>query len=339
MTLQRKNQKIILSYKEIFSFENLFSAWQEFRRGKKHKKDVALFSARLIDNLKSLERDFKQDGYHHGGYVHFRISDPKPRDIHKASVRDRVVHHTLYRALYPYFDRLFIHDSYSCRCGKGSHRALDRFKSFSQKVSKNDTKTCWVLQCDIRKCFASIDHGILKSILKRHISCARTMKIVDKVIGSFRFDGNEKGIPLGNLTSQLFVNVYLNQLDQYVKRIIGEQHYIRYADDFVFFSRDRKYLHNLIPNIKYFLEHSLRLSLHPKKVSVRTIASGVDFLGWVHFPKHRVLRTVTKKRMMRVLAGNKKQEIIASYHGLLQHGNTYFLQESLDCFSNKKMIR
>ncbi|TSC66901.1 MAG: RNA-directed DNA polymerase, partial [Parcubacteria group bacterium Gr01-1014_72] len=155
----------------------------------------------------------------HGAYGHFRVADPKPRDIHKANVRDRLLHRALYRKLYPFFDRTFITDSFSCQIKKGTHRALNRFRSFTYKVSKNHTKTCWVLKCDIRKFFANIDHEILFSILARYIHDTDIFALLKEIIRSFRsythsrewFQGVKTGVglPLGNLTSQLLVNIYM----------------------------------------------------------------------------------------------------------------------------------
>ena len=134
-------------FETIISFENLCAAWQEFVRGKKAKKDVAEFSLNLSSNLYALHEDLKNKIYEHGAYHAFGISDPKPRSIHKATVRDRVLHHAIYRILYPHFDKKFVHDIYSCRNNKGVHRAVRRFYDFARKVSKNNTRTCWVLKC------------------------------------------------------------------------------------------------------------------------------------------------------------------------------------------------
>ena len=152
------------------------------------------------------------------------------------------------------------------------------------------------------------------------------MNVVESVINSFSV---VKGIPLGNLTSQLFINIYLNELDQYIKRELKAGMYIRYADDFVIFSRDKKYLENLLPKISEFLNNNLKLNLHPDKVFIKTIASGVDFLGWVHFPDHRVLRTATKRRMFRNILENPKPERVHSYLGMLSHGNAHTLAERI----------
>jgi retron-type reverse transcriptase len=312
-------------YKDIISLENLLGAWQEFLKGKRFKKDVAEFSLNLMDNIISLHEDLKNKTYRHGEYQYFKISDPKPRDIHKATVRDRLLHHAIYRALYPYFDTKFVYDSYSCRNFKGTHRAINRFRDFARKVSKNNTKNCWVLKCDIRKFFASIDHLILKKILKKHIYDVDILWLLEQVIDSF---DSSVGLPLGNLTSQLLVNIYMNEFDHFVKRELKIGYYIRYADDFVILSQNEKYLEKLTLKIYEFLKQNMDLELHPKKVFIKTFASGIDFLGFVHFSHHRVLRTVTKRRMFKKLSVsncnvNYGPEKVASYRGLLKHGNCY----------------
>ncbi|KKW39582.1 MAG: RNA-directed DNA polymerase [Parcubacteria group bacterium GW2011_GWA1_54_9] len=281
-----------------------------------------------MQNVLELYYELSTNTYQHGGYEHFKINDPKPRDIHKASVRDRLVHHALYRTLYPFFDRTFIGDSYSCRLGKGTHKAMNRFRTFARQVSKNDTYTCWVLKCDIRKFFASIDQQVLMEIVGRYIPDERIRSLIGNIVGSFNSGTKGKGLPLGNLTSQLLVNIYMNEFDQFVKHRLKVKHYIRYADDFVLLSEDKNYLLKTLPYMVVFLRDTLKLEMHPNKVSIETLASGVDFLGWVHFPKHRVLRTSTKWRMFRrIEETNGKKETIQSYLGLLSHGNAHKLSK------------
>ena len=172
-------------YEDIISVENLLAAWREFVRGKRKKADVQEFQYSLMDNILALHRGLAAGTYKHGGYKHFRISDPKPRDIHKALVRDRLLHHALYRKLYPFFDRTFIADSYSCRKEKGTHRAMNRFRQFAYKVSKNHTRTAWVLKCDVRKFFASIDQSILLDIVRGYIPDKRIVALIAEIVGSF----------------------------------------------------------------------------------------------------------------------------------------------------------
>lgn len=322
---------LIHAYDTIISIENLLAAWKEFKNGKRNKEDVASFERNLMDNLFQLNRELGDGRYVHSSYKAFKINDPKPRDIHKASVRDRLLHHAIYRELYWFFDRKFIYDSYSCRVYKGTHRAMNQFRNYFRKVSKNNTKTCWILKCDIKKFFANIDHAILKDILAQHIEDTNVLQLLYDVIESFSTKGKTGiGLPLGNLTSQLFVNIYMNEFDQFMKHKIKARHYIRYADDFVVVSANRTYLQGIVPSMEQFLWERLKLAMNPNKISIETLASGVDFLGWVHFPYHRVLRTATKRRMFAnpgLFAGD--EAVINSYRGLLSHGNGWKLTRKL----------
>ena len=326
--------KIQLSHKfeDIISVENLLEAWREFIRGKKHKRDVCKFSMRLMDNIFSLHNDLFNHTYKHGAYQAFNICDPKPRNIHKATVRDRLLHHAICRTLYPFFAKTFIADSYSCQLGKGTHKALARFRQFSYIVSKNNTQTCWILKCDIKKFFASIDQIVLFDILEKYISDQNVIGLLEEIIKSFSSTEPGKGLPLGNLTSQLLVNVYMNGFDQFAKHRVKAKYYIRYADDFVIFSQNREWLEKQILIIADFLSHNLKLELHPDKVFIKSLSSGVDFLGWVHFSDYRVLRTATKRRMMKKLGENKSPATLNSYLGLLKHGNAYKIEKKIRVF-------
>lgn len=340
--------------------ENLLEAWKEFVRGKRNRKDVQEFSLRLMDNIFSLHNDLLNHTYKHGGYQAFKINDPKPRDIHKASVRDRLLHRAIYRILYPFFEKTFISDSYSCRVEKGTHKAINRFRKFAHKASRNDTRTCWVLKCDIRKFFANINHKILLDILRKYILDEDVIWLLKNVIESFISSAptppsrrgrdtsprageevDKIGLPLGNLTSQLFVNIYLNEFDRFIKHKLKVKYYIRYCDDFVILSENKKWLENQISLIKNFLWQKLRLEVHPDKVSIKTLASGVDFLGIVNFVDHRILRTKTKKRMLRKIAvrqweltrgliiAEKFNQTLQSYLGALKHCQGYEIKISL----------
>lgn len=313
-------------FEDIISVDNLLEAWKEFIKGKRNKRDVQEFSFHLMDNIFALNAELLGHTYKHDGYHAFNISDPKPRNIHKASVRDRLLHHAIYRMLYPFFDKTFITDSYSCRLEKGTHKALNQFRRFAYKVSKSNTKTCWILKCDIRKFFASIDHKILLDILDLYIPDKRIIYLIKRIIASFSTKP-ETGLPLGNLTSQLFVNIYMNEFDRFIKYKLKMKSYIRYADDFVILSDNKSQLEELIPRISYFLDENLKLHLHPSKVFIKTLVSGVDFLGWINFHDHRVLRTTTKRRMFRRIKESPVLTTINSYLGLLKHGNANKLQK------------
>jgi len=201
------------SYNDIISTENLLEAWSDFLVGKRKRLDVQDFERRLMDNLLFLKEDLITKNYRHSLYKAFKITDPKPRDIHKATVRDRLLHHAIYRKLYPFFERTFIADSYSCRNKKGVHKALARFTKFARMVSRNHASTVWVLKCDIRKFFASIDHGILKESLFHYSRDEDINWLLSTIIDSFSPTTPGVGLPLGNLTSQLFVNIYMNEFD------------------------------------------------------------------------------------------------------------------------------
>lgn len=342
-------KKFERQYDNIISMENLLVAWRCFKKNKINKKDVQIFERDLMRNLFELHSDLKSKKYIHSGYFASKISDPKPRDIHKAIVRDRVVHHLLYNTLYSFFNNKFIYDSYSCRINKGTHKAIYRFQKFQRIVSKNHTKQCHILKCDIRKFFANIDHKILKSILMRHVEDTDTINLLNDIINSFETKlnttlpissdsrnsvvGGLRGLPLGNLTSQLLVNIYMNEFDQYIKHKLQVKYYIRYADDFVIFSQDTNYLENLIIEISSFLTQNLKIELHPNKVFIKTISSGVDFLGWVNFPNHRVLRSATRRRMWRNIKQNQKPNTVESYLGLLKYGDTYKIIQKI-CLKN-----
>lgn len=324
--------RVVLShnYNSITSVDNLLDGWREFLRGKRSRIDVLEFQHNLMSNILSLHADLTSKTYKHSEYVAFNISDPKPRNIHKAPVRDRLLHHALYRKLYPFFDRTFVDGSYSCRKKKGMHNAIDAFRAYAYKSSKNHTRTVWVLKCDIRKFFASIEHARLLQILEEYIPDKDILWLLSQIIVSFRSGKPGVGLPLGNLTSQLLVNIYMNKLDHFAKHKLKAKYYIRYADDFVFLSHDKAWLESILPRIAEFLRDDLRLELHPKKVSISTLASGVDFLGWVHFPDHRVVRTTTKRRMFQGIRKNEGSDAtIQSYLGLLSHGNTNKLRHEV----------
>jgi RNA-directed DNA polymerase len=230
------------------------------------------------------------------------------------------LHHAIFRILYPIFDKSFIFDSYSCRLNKGTHRAINRLNYFAKKVSKNNLKNCYILKCDVKKYFESINQDTLLNLIRKKVDDEEVLRLINKIVKSF-----EKGIPLGNITSQLFANIYLNELDQFVKHNLKIKYYIRYCDDFLILSEGKIYLENLITKIDKFLKENLKLHLHPNKVTIREYHQGIDFLGYVSFSYHRVLRTKTKKRMFVKINSKNKQ----SYFGILKHCNSYKIKKLL----------
>ena len=329
-----------MQYGDITSIENLFQAWDEFKKGKRGKKDVQTFEGRLEDNLFKLHWELKNKTYRHGSYQEFYVHDPKRRHIHKAPVSDRVAHHLLYKYLYVLWDKTFIYDSYSCRLEKGTHKGVKRLFKIVRKVSKNYTGSCWALKCDVKKFFAAVDHKILLDLLAKKISDKDILWLLKEVIDSFHSDLEEgKGIPLGNLTSQVFANIYMNEFDQFVKHELKVRNYLRYADDFVILSESRVYLKTLVSKASALLETKLKLSLHPDKIIFRKYTWGIDFLGYVVLPYHILPRTKTKRRMFRKLREKINSEnfnqSLESYLGYLSHANAYILTNNLKIWFRK----
>lgn len=321
--VSHRNNKIRLGggrYRSIHAIENLFLAWREFRRGKRAKPDVQEFEFNLEDNLFELNEQLIAKTYQHDQYEAFFVTDPKLRHIHKATVRDRVLHQALFRVLYPVFDPSFIFDSYSCRLGKGTHRAVDRLEAFCRKASRNNSRNIFALKLDIRKFFDSIDHTILLHLIERKISDHDILYLIKRILTSF-----SPGLPLGNVTSQLFANIYLNELDQFMKHQLKIRYYLRYCDDFVALFESREDLQSYLDAVREFLAEHLNLQLHPNKIIIRTYRQGIDFLGYVVRPYCRTLRTRTKKRMLRKVTLHN----LPSYLGVLDHCNGYKIRQKL----------
>lgn len=332
-------------FEEIISLENLFSAWEKFKKGKRGKADVQKFEHSLEQNIFELHRRLQAKKYKHDPYFSFYIQDPKQRHIHKATVRDRIVHHAVFRVLNPVFEPTFISHSFSCRVDKGTHKGVEALAKMIRQVTRNNSQNAFVLKCDIKSFFESIDHDILLSLLKNKVKDENTIWLLKEIIASHYSQRlslfTYKGLPIGNLTSQLFANIYLNELDQFVKQTLRIKHYARYTDDFVIVSKDEKELQNLLLPIRDFLQKKLALDLHPGKISIRKVGQGVDFLGLVIFPHHRLLRTKTKQRVFRklrtrVLEYNAKKieeekllHCLQSYLGVLSHAQSYKLRQKL----------
>ena len=327
-------------YKEVTSLDNLFQAWEEFKKGKRKKIEVGNLERHLEDNIFELHKDLENKTYRHSEYTGFYIRDPKVRHIHKAVVKDRIVHHALFKVLTSLFEPTFIADSFSCRKGYGTHKGFKKLIKYSRKVSRNYTQDCWALKCDIKRFFDSVDHDILLGLIEHRIKDPDIIWLLEEIIRSFEIERGE-GIPIGNLTSQLFSNIYLNELDQFIKKELKVKHYVRYADDFILLDKNKDALLGAVEDIKIFLDRQLKLSLHPKKISLRKLFWGIDFVGYIALPHHQVLRTKTKKRIFRKLKegvedfkiGKIQEETLSqsiqSYLGILKHANTYKLEKEI----------
>lgn len=332
-------------FDKIISLENLFLAWDKFKKDKKNKKDVMRFEWKLEENIFQLHKDLKSKKYKHGPYSAFYLHDPKRRHVHKAIVRDRILHHAIFSVVNPIFEPTFIAHSFSCRIGKGTHKGVDSFASMLSSGSHNNFRNCFVLKCDIKKFFDAIDHNILLGIIQKRIKDKDALWLLEEVIGSFESSQSNifqrKGVPIGNLTSQLFANTYLNEFDQFIKHALKIKYYCRYTDDFVIVAEDKAYLSNLVLRISSFLYDELRLELHPEKVTIRKFNQGIDFLGYVVLPHHRMLRTKTKRRIFLklkkkvleyrsgIISRATLEQSLQSYLGVLTHANTYNLSQTL----------
>lgn len=299
-------------------------AWREFKRSKTRKQEVQEFEFNLEENIFELHQELVDKSYIHGPYQSFYVCDPKLRHIHKATIRDRLVQQALFRVLYQIFDKRFVYDSYSCRLGKGTHRGVRRLEKFMPRVSDNYKHPAYALKLDIRKFFDRIDKDILFAQISKKIKEHDTLRLIKIVIDSFNKDVS-RGLPLGNVTSQLFANIYLNELDQFVKQNLKQKFYLRYCDDFIILHQDKECLLNLLTIISDFLSEKLELKIHPHKIILRKLNQGIDFLGYVVRPHHIVLRTKTKKRILRLV--NEKN--LSSYLGVCGHANTFRLRQVL----------
>ena len=312
------------NYDELFSLNNIFKAWGKFRRGKTGKNDVMNFELHLEDNLFYLYEDLRSGVYKHSSYKYFQIFDNKKRDIYKAEVRDRVVHQIIFDYLLLLFEPEFISDSYASRVNKGQYKAINTFRYFI-KLVHSDYKPCFVLKCDVRKYFDSIDQNTLLNLIKEKIVCEKTLEITKEIISSHVSSDLRKGVPLGNITSQIFANIYLNALDKYIKKKLGYRFYVRYNDDFVIVSESSKKLEEIRIKIILFAKEKLLLDVPIEKTSIRKIDWGIDFLGFTILPEAVLLRNKTKNKMY----ANISPRNAYSYFGILEHCNSYNLKRKI----------
>ncbi len=322
-------------FNKIYSFQNLYSAYLKARKCKKYRDEILKFGYNLEENLLELQEELFNQSYQHGDYREFVVCDSKKRKIKAAPFRDRVVHHALCNIIEPIFDKGFIYDSYACRIEKGTHKAIKRVQSF---LKNNLNSYC--LECDVSKYFDSINHKILLTLIKKKILDEKVLWLIKIIIES----DNKRigvGIPIGNLTSQLFANSYLNELDQFAKHKLKMRYYIRYIDDFLILSRDKKKLHTIKNQIREFLKEKLKLELHPKKANVFPISKGIDFLGYQIYGDYKLLRKSTMKRFIKrmkvyqkmlnrgLLSKGKFDNSLQSWLAYAEYGNSYQLRKNL----------
>jgi RNA-directed DNA polymerase len=338
-------------FMEMISLENLFTAWDMFRRGKGQRREVMEFEFNLEQNIFEIHKELKNATYRHGDYTSFSINDPKPRKISKARVRDRLVHQAIFNILNPIFEPSFIANSFSNRIGKGTHAGVEKLAWLLRQESQNFRKPCLALKCDIKKFFDSVNHEILMKIIGRRVIDPAALNLIREIVESFEKtpdkgppatgEARRAGLPLGNLTSQIFANIYLNELDQFIKHKLKVKKYVRYTDDFLIVSADKKYLEKILPALDYFLRMRLNLTLHPQKIVIRKFRQGLDFLGYVSLPRYRLLRAKTRQRIWRKIKTAREelaadnlsnfsfQQTFNSYLGVLSHADTFRLEQEL----------
>ncbi|MBD2136448.1 RNA-directed DNA polymerase [Anabaena sp. FACHB-1237] len=336
-------------YSQIVDFENILTASKKAQKSKRFRPNVLEFNYNLESNLNKLQQDLVNKIYQPGEYRTFYIKEPKTRMISAAPYRDRIVHHVLCNIIMPLIEPTFIGDSYANRQGFGTHRALRRFVKFARSNR-------YVLQCDIEKYFPSIDHEILKILLRRKLKCPDTLWLIDTLIDNSNeqfsvvdhFPGDKlleplqrrRGLPIGNLTSQFFANVYLNYFDHFIKEQLKIEKYLRYVDDFALFSNDRE----LLVDARYAIEEhlaGLRLKIHPTKSQLFETKHGANFLGFRILPNQIRVRTENLRRAKRrikkmqddyidgKISLEKVSQSIQSWFAHLEHGDTWQLKQQL----------
>lgn len=343
-------------FSEIYDFENLYYAYKDAIKGKRYREDIMLYTDKLEENLIELQNELIWKTYEVGAYRRFYVYEPKKRLIMSLQFKDRVTQHAIYRQINPIPDKQLIDDTYACRKEKGSHKAVHKLQNWMRKDERKGRY--YYLKLDIAKYFYRIDHKVLMNILERKIADKDLLEVFDKIIncedtrfglpiGADIADVNSEemllgvGLPIGNLTSQMFANLYLNELDQFAKHKLKLKQYIRYMDDIIILHEDKKELGRIKTEIERFLNEELHLQLN-NKTCIRPTTMGIEFVGFRIWSTHIKLRKQTVKRMKRrlkyVFTHYENGEIdketldrsIASYRGILKHFESYGLRNSLN---------
>jgi len=344
------------------TFANIYRQYLNCRKNKRNTINALKFEIRAEENLLKLQEELQKKTYYPSRSVCFVVNRPKPREIFAADFKDRVVHHILVDYLEKIWEKIFICDSYACRKDKGTHKGVKRLQSFMRRITKNGSRRAYYMQLDIRSFFVNIDKGILFNLITKRVKnedilwLARTV-IFHDCTKDYIFKGdrsvlkkipshkslfeqeNKRGLPIGNLTSQFFANVYLNELDQFVKHNLKVKYYIRYADDFILLSDKKEELAGWTEKIETFLKNRLNLTLHPKRRKLQPISNGIDFLGYIVrrnyiLVRRRVINNMKTKlryfqKSSRVAMLKDLQSSIQSYLGHLKWANSYNLIKKL----------
>ena len=334
-------------YKKLCSINNLALAFRKARKGKSKKFYVIEFEKNIDENLKKLQKELLEFIYKPKKLKRFIIRDPKTRTIHASDFIDRIVHHAVVNIIGPIFEKIFIYDSFASRKDKGTHKAIEKFCKFMIKVSGNGRPVKnagddnqiegYCLKADIKSYFDNVNREVLLNIIKKKVGDERVIWLITQILDNF--DANKEGIgmPLGNLTSQFFANVYLNELDYFVKHVLKVKYYIRYADDFVVLHRNKKRPEYLKKEIDSFLRKELRIWLHPDKSKIIALRNGITFLGYKIFYHYRLLvkrnLRLARRKVIMLKSGEITQQsfidFLHGWDGYAKGANSYKLRYNL----------
>ncbi len=313
--MKRKNNL----YKDIISVENLKIADTNARKGKSNQSSIKRHDKKKDKNIIKLHYQLKNKSYKTSAYETFKILDPKERLIYKLPYYpDRIVHHAVMNILESIFVKIFTSDTYSCIKGRGIHSASKKIKLALKDVDN----TTYYLKIDIKKFYPSVNHDILKMLLRRKFKDKDLLWLLDDIIDS------AEGLPIGNYLSQYFANFYLTYFDHWIKESQSVTYYFRYADDMIFLSNSKKFLHELLFKIKKYLNDNLKLTLK-NNYRIAPVKTGMDILGYVFFPDRTRVRKIIKQNFARMLKYRPNKESIEAYLGWLKHGNCINLTNKL----------
>ena len=307
-------------YEQVISVENLYAADAIAQRGKAKQPAVIKHMAAQDANIWKLHNLLHDRAFRTSEYTVFTVSDPKERIVYRLPYfPDRIVHHAIMRVLEPMFVATFTADTYSCIKGKGIHAAARNL----QLALRDQEITKYCLKLDIRKFYPSVDHAVLKQLLRRKIKDSDLLNLLDEIIDS------AEGLPIGNYLSQYFANFYLSYFDHWMKETVKVRYYFRYADDLVILAPDKAYLQSLLAQIRLYLHDNLKLQVKQNYQVFPVEARGIDFLGYVFYHTHTRLRKSIKQRFARKLAKGCNNQTKASYYGWAKHCDSKHLLKKL----------
>jgi len=338
----------------MFRYRQIYDCYIKCRKNKRNTASQLKFEINAEQNLLRLQDKLNKRTYKPAQSICFVVDRPKLREVFAADFRDRVIHHVLVDHLEPIGEPQFIYDSYACRKNKGTHRAVKRLQTFTRSITENNSRQAYCLQLDIRSFFISINKDILFELVKKYtqdsdmVWLARTIIYNDCTEDCMTTKGKgllkyipehktlfkqvkNKGLPIGNLTSQFFANLYLNELDQFVKHNLKCRYYLRYTDDLIILHQDKRQLENWMAEIGAFLKEILDLALNINKTSIRPISNGIDYLGYIVRPFYiLVRRRVVNNLKAKIYNGRLNHASYMSYLGHFKHANAYRLQKHIE---------